>query len=633
MAPTPHPSEGPLPTLSKLGLSEAPKDIDALKIAADWLSSFEAQASSANVDGVLDLLLPGTYSSSSNENDPSAISFYWRDLLALTWDFRTFEGSSAVKQFLTDRLAQVKISNVRLQIGDGKEIVGFQQPFPDVAWIQAMFKFETAVGFASGIVRLVPFTLTNNPNTIKWKAHSLLTNLEDLRGFPEKKGPYRNQEPNHGKWAEQRQQEAGFANEEPVALIVGGGQSGLEVAARLKALGVSSLIIEKNPKIGDNWRNRYDALCLHDPVWYDHLPYIPFPDTWPVFTPARKLANWLESYADAMELNVWTSSTVTKASQDPENCLWYVTVKKSDGTERLFKVKHFILALGFKGGQGYIPEYSGMDVFKGQILHSLHHGKALDHAGKKVVVIGSCTSAHDISVDYANHGVDVTMFQRSSTYVMSTKHGLKILMGALYSEDGPPTDIADRINASFPNLLNLGVSYRVTQKIAEADKETLDGLRARGFRTNMGTKDAGFFLMVWGRAGGYYLDVGGSQYIIDGKVKLKNDSQIKNFTEKGIEFDNGSKLDADVVIFSTGLSDPREGVGELCGDAIADGCNEIWGMNSEGEINGVWRDMGFKGLWYVMGNLAMCRFHSKHIALQIKAMEEGVFGERYSAKS
>jgi len=331
-----------------------------------------------------------------------------------------------------------------------------------------------------------------------------------------------------------------------------------------------------------------------------------------------------------MELNIWTSSTVTAATQDPQSKVWSVTVKKADGNERIFKVKHVVLAIGFRGGQPYIPDIPGKASFKGQVLHSLHHEKATNHAGKKVVVIGSCTSAHDICVDYADHGIDVTMFQRSSTYVMSTKNGIPMLLGGLYSEAGPPTELADRLNNSMPNLFMAGITHRVSNLIAEADKEILDGLHKRGFRTNTGFKGCGLLFGVFTKAGGYYMDVGGSQYIIDGKVKLKNDSQIKEFVESGLKFEDGSEVNADVVLFCTGLGDPRDSLQKIFGDEVADKSTQIWGLTEEGELSGCYRDIGFPGLYNIQGNLALCRFFSKTLALQIKAIEEGVFGHRYS---
>ena len=101
-------------------------------------------------------------------------------------------------------------------------------------------------------------------------------------------------------------------------------------------------------------------------------------------------------------------------------------------------------------------------------------------------------------------------------------------------------------------------------------RETLDGLRRVGFRLNTGIDGTGFILLAWTKASGYYFgatiteyllrhrtvirntDVGASQLIIDGKIKLKNDSQISRFTKNGLEFTNGSTLDADTVVFATG---------------------------------------------------------------------------------
>ncbi|KAF8656499.1 hypothetical protein AX16_002518 [Volvariella volvacea WC 439] len=589
-----------LPTLDRLGVTLA-DDIDARAIASNWFSTFDEHVQSNNIDGIINLFVTDCW---------------WRDLLALTWDFRTFKGPSAIKAFLSDRLALSKLSGFKLRS------TSLERPFPDIAWIQTLFDFETDVGIGFGIVRLIP-----NPNG-EWKAHVLFTNLEALKDFPEKIGRFRSYESNHGEWEEGRKREAEFRDGDPSVLIIGGGHNGLDLAARLKALGVSTLIVEKNEKIGDNWAKRYKALCLHDPVWYDHMPYLPFPPTWPVYTPALKLANWFQYYADALELNVWTSTTVLKASQDSSTKKWHVTVQRADGTERIFVVTHLVFATGYASNVPYYPKVDGMDKFKGQILHSSQHKKATDHAGKKVVVIGSCTSAHDICSDYYKHGVDVTMFQRSSTYVVSTA-GSRLLLSS-YSENGPPTDMADRLVHSFPLCMNVGIVQRTAAQVAEFDKKLLASLKERGFRTNMGILETSIWLLVFIRLGGYYLDVGASKLIAEGKIKLKNDSQIASFTETGLKFENGSELAADVVLFATGLGDPGDIIQSICGSEVADRFGKVWGLNDEGEVNGCWRDLKVEGLWYMLGNLAMSRFHSKHVALQIKAREEGLYNGRYS---
>ncbi|KAL1678256.1 hypothetical protein EV122DRAFT_212285 [Schizophyllum commune] len=597
-----------LPTLDNLGTTVADGEVDANALATEWFDQFARAASAGDAAATVDLFIYGSY---------------WRDILALTWDFRTFHGADKIRSFLTDQLPVMHPRDFRLTPGSA----GLFRQYTDLVWVNALFTFETDVGLASGVLRLVP------QKTGPWKCAILFTNLEDLKGFPERAGPHRNPNPNHGLWEAQRKQELAFDNTNPTVLIMGAGQSGLELAARLKALGVLTLAVDKNMRVGDNWRNRYDALCLHDPVWYDHMPYIPFPSTWPVYTPARKLANWLEAYADALELNVWTGTTVVQADQDPQTDMWNILVRRADGTERIFNVKYFVFAPGVGDGYAELPKYPGMDEFKGQIFHSTSHKRASDHAGKKVVIVGACTSAHDIASDYYRQGIDVTLYQRSSTYVMTTKNGFPILHKGLYTEDGPPVDVADRLNAAFPNLVMFELAKRLAIQIADADKELLDGLKRVGFRTNMGYKDAGFLLLAWERAGGYYLDVGASQLIIDGKIKLKSGPQIETFTPNGLKFDDGSELPADIVIFATGIGSVRHAIRRVCGEELTSRVKPIWGLDEEGELKGCYRDLGPKGLFAMMGNLALCRFHSKHVALQIKAMEEGVFGQRYSLNS
>ncbi|KAA1476329.1 FAD/NAD(P)-binding domain-containing protein [Dentipellis sp. KUC8613] len=595
-----------LPTLDRLQASVAP-DVDVAKVAQGWFTSFAQHTQAGDPSGLLGLFVDDAW---------------WRDILSLTWDFRTFYTKPEIRAFLTARLAQAQVSNLALDASSAS----LQRPYPDIAWIQASFTFETAVGTASGIVRLVP------TSTGEWKAHNIFTNLEGLKDFPELVGPNREQQPNHGKWYDKRKRELECLDEDPKVVVIGAGQSGLETAARLKYLGIKTLVIEREPRIGNLWRKRYEALCLHDTVWYDHMPYLPFPPTWPVYAPAPKLADWLESYAHSLELDVWLSTTVVSTSQDPTTHKWSITLRREDGSERKIVVNHLVFALGIGGGLLKMPTVPGADEFQGKIIHSGNFTSGRDYVGKKVVVVGACTSGHDVSRDLYENGVDVTMFQRSSTYIMSVKHvGTHLLHthAAIYRE-GFPTDTADRLNASFPNFLNHLVQQRVVQDIATKDKEVLDGLKRVGFRLNYGVDGSGFALLAWGRGGGYYFDVGASQLIIDGKIKLKNDAQISKFTKEGLLFDDGSKLDADVVIFATGYGDPKDAVRPIVGEEVTNKLKPIWGLDRDGEIQVAWRDSGVPNLYFMMGNLALCRFHSKHLALQIKAKEEGIYGERYS---
>lgn len=230
-----------LPTLDALGVS-IPSSVDATQVAAEWLGQFSGHVKARDVDGIVGLF----------QSDA-----FWRDLLALTWDFRTFDGEEMIKTFLRDRLPATGMSNVAL--GDFAQ---FQQPFPDMVWVAFTFKFETDVGIGSGVVRLVP------TSSGAWKAHTMFTNLEELKGHPEQVGQHRSRAVVSGRqWLESRKREVDFEDgDQPAVLIIGAGHCGLELAARLKYLGVSTLVVEKNDNIGDTWRERYDALCLHWPV-------------------------------------------------------------------------------------------------------------------------------------------------------------------------------------------------------------------------------------------------------------------------------------------------------------------------------------------------------------------------------
>lgn len=259
-------TQASLPTFDKMR-SSISTDVDVKVVAGKWLESFAEHVKSADITSLVDLFVEGAF---------------FKDILALTWEFRTFEGKPAIKKFLEDRLPEVNPTSFRLQ----DEYLGLQRPSPDMAWIQGLFQFETNVGLGSGVFRLVPMT------DGEWKAHTMFTNLEDLKGFSEKTGILRDYEPRYGNWEEMRKRESEFEDAEPTVLIVGGGQSGLGLAARLKNLDVMSLVVEKQPRVGDQWRKRYETLCLHDPVCelsglsagiqstneftgFDHMPYIP----------------------------------------------------------------------------------------------------------------------------------------------------------------------------------------------------------------------------------------------------------------------------------------------------------------------------------------------------------------------
>ncbi|KDQ16814.1 hypothetical protein BOTBODRAFT_30708 [Botryobasidium botryosum FD-172 SS1] len=581
--------------------------IDLKTTAKDWLDHFVAALNSGDAKKAAALFLT---------------EGYWRDLLSLSWNFRTLKGPEGVEQYLSQdaKIGGDAITNLELQ-GEATTM----ELTKELTFIQAAFSFETPIAHGQGVVRL-----NQDPTTKQWLALTFYTGIEELKGYPEHVGPLRPkntqaEREDRKTWKTHRAESVAYENRDPEVLIIGGGQSGLTAAARLGQLDIDTLIIERNPRIGDNWRNRYDFLTLHDPVWFDHLPYMPFPETWPVFPSKDKLADWLELYATAMELNVWTSSNVQgQPKYDETKKTWTVTIARSDGTTRTLHPTHLIIATSMPG-EAYVPEFKGSDKFKGPIVHSTKFKSGGDHTQKKVLIIGCGTSALDIAQDLYEHDAEVTIVQRSTTTVVSSAAILNIVMRGMYDGTGPPTDVADLFNFSLPFPVSKKVHSIVAPIARQHDAALLEGLEKAGFALDEGPDGAGLLPKYVTRGGGYYIDVGGANLIVEGKVKVKQGKEVDYFEEDGVVFEDGSKLEADVIVLATGYKGMKSTVANLLGEEVASRTPPIWDVNKEGETNGLWKSTGYPHLWFHAGNLSFCRFYSKRLALQIKAQQVGIW--------
>ncbi|KAJ5196382.1 hypothetical protein N7449_006861 [Penicillium cf. viridicatum] len=560
---------------------------------------------------------------------------FWRDHLALSWQLRTVQGHEPIVKFLErcsesrDGMRLQKISIDRSTSVRAPKVCALDGA-GEVQGIQFFFTAETANGSAVGIARLAPQNDT-------WKFYTLFTALKELKGHEELLGHRRPKGAEHGghpdrkNWAEKRADFSAYTDgHEPSVLIIGAGQGGLTAAARLKMLGVDSLIIDKNESVGDNWRLRYRQLVLHDPVWYDHMPYMEFPANWPIFTPKDKLAEFFECYVKMLELNVWTGTAITQCEWDEKNANWIVNLsrqQKDGGTEvRSFRPRHIIQATGHSGKMK-MPHIPGMENFQGELLcHSSQFpGAQRNSHGKKAIVVGSCNSAHDIAQDYQEKGYHITMVQRSTTCIISSTAIRKIGLKGLYEEDGPPVADADLLLHGTPTPVMKALQIHITAQEAEHDKELLDGLSRAGFKVDRGPNGAGLFVKYFQRGGGYYIDVGASQMIVDGKIKVKQGQEIAEVLPRGLKFADGSELEADEIIFATGYDNMRSETKTILGDKVADKVSDVWGYNNEGEVRTMWQDSGHPGFYFHGGNLATARYYSKVLALQIKALEEGIY--------
>jgi putative flavoprotein involved in K+ transport len=586
-------------------LREAAKADQPYDAISQWLERFEAALCDMDKTGLAALF---------------AAECHYRDLLAFTWTIRPAEGVAAITELLAG--AQPSIQARNFAVADGRTAPRRVKRL-GIAVFEGIFRFETALGRGHGVVRL----LADDPDRA-WVLH---TTLDELKGHEE---PVDTRRPsgaaysrNFGgdNWLDQRNHQRAFADRDPVVLVVGGGQSGLAVAARLRLLDVDTLVVEKNPRIGDNWRVRYHSLALHNQIDVNHLPYMKFPPSWPRYIPKDMLANWLEMYAEAMELNCWTETEFTEGSTyDTTSQTWTVTLRRADGTERVMHPRHIVFANG-TNGIARIPDLPGLADFAGDVMHSHGFRNGSAWRGKKALVLGTGNSGHDVAQDLHSHDVDTTIIQRGSTTVVSIEPSAR-LNYTLY-EEGNPLEDSDLIATATTYPLMIRGYQAGVKRMVELDKDLIAGLKARGFQYDIGEDETGHQMKYRRRCGGYYLDAGCSQLIIDGEVGLLQYADIDRFVADGALLKNGTVVKADLLVLATGYYSPQEVIRRLLGDDVATRIGSVWGIDSEGEMENMWKRTAQEGLWFMGGGLTQCRVYSLHLALQIKAIELGLIAK------
>jgi len=544
---------------------------------------------------------------------------YWRDALALSWNLQTVNGADAIAKELPVVAAHSRPRQFKI---DPERAPPRRVKRAGTETIEAIFKFETAQGSGHGIIRLIPDALDDN----RLKAWTLFTALEELKGFEETIGPARPRGQSYSRdfrgpnWLDQRQASIAYTDRDPTVLVVGGGQAGLSIAARLKQLSIDTLIVDREQRIGDVWRKRYHALTLHNQVQVNHLPYMPFPPNWPVYIPKDKLANWFESYVDAMELNFWTATSFEGGDYDAAKGNWSVVLRRGDGTRRTMRPRHVVMATGVSGIAN-IPDIPTLKNFTGTVLHSSQYHDGEAWAGKRAIVIGTGNSGHDIAQDLYSSGANVTLVQRSPTLITNIEPSAQLAY-AIYNE-GTLED-NDLIAASMPLQLAKRTHQMITEQSKRLDKALLDGLEAVGFKLDYGEDDTGWQFKYLTRGGGYYFNVGCSDLVARREVALRQFTDIESFVSEGARMKSGETLAADLIVLATGYQPQEELVKRLFGEEIAARVGPIWGFGDGQELRNMYMRTGQEGLWFIAGSLAQCRINSKFLGLQIKAIEEGL---------
>ena len=583
------------------------------QVINDWLVKFEKSIKEKDIDAILDLFDKETY---------------WRDLISFTWNIITLESKEDISLMLNKTIDKINPENFKIQ-----EMLTSNS---DVH--EARFTFETITSKCIGHIRL-----------INGKCKTLLTLTDSLKDYEENKGYKRELGTEFGffkdrkNWLENRNIEIQNLeeNKNPYCLIVGGGQGGIALAARLRQLNVPTIVIDKNQKPGDSWRNRYHSLCLHDTVWYDHMPYLPFPDHWPIFSPKDKIGDWLEMYTKIMEINYWGSTECLNASYDQKKQTWEVIADR-EGQEIKLTPRHLILATGMSGMPQF-PDIKNINKFKGDYCHSSGFKNGLEYRGKNAVVVGSNNSAHDIAAELWEQGAaNVTMIQRSATTVAKSKTLTELSSNGVYSENaaqaGITTNIADITVASTPYRLIHVDGQKTVKELKDIDKQFYTKLEKSGFMFDWGEDESGLSVKYLRRGSGYYIDVGGSDLIINGEIKLESPAEVEEFKENSVVLSNGKEIKADLVVFATGYGSMNGWAAKLISQEVADKVGKCWGLGSdtkndpgpwEGELRNMWKPTHQEALWFHGGNLAQSRHYSKYLTFQLKARYENIPFEVY----
>lgn len=581
--------------------------VDQSTYVADWLKRLESLTSQehvtrADVEGVF-------------ETDG-----FWRDLTAISWNLHTAEGAESIAELISNTESALTNTEVTEVVDEGEGV------------LRVHFTCDSPAMSCKAIARLRD-----------GKAWTLLTSARELREFPEPAGRNREKGAEHGphqskkNWADRRaeRQAALGYTEQPYVVIIGGGQGGIALAARLKRQGVPTLVVEKSDRPGDQWRGRYHSLCLHDPVWYDHLPYIPFPDHWPVFTPKDKMGDWLEAYVTMMDLDYWTKTECLSASYNEAEGKWDVHVNR-DGEDLTLHPTQLVFATGMSGVPN-CPHLEGQENFRGEIRHSSEHPGGSGDEGKNVIVLGANNSAHDICADLVDNGAKPVMIQRSSTHVVQSDSLMKEVFGPLYSEEavesGLDTDSADLLFASTPYKILPDGQRKAFDKIREMDKDFYDSLEKVGFKNDFGADGSGLYLKYLRRGSGYYINVGACELVASGEIPVHSGVSIAEVGEDTVTLTDGTVLPADVIVLATGYGSMNGWAETLISPEVADQVGRCWGLGSdtakdpgpwEGELRNMWKPTQVDNLWFHGGNLHQSRHYSRYLALQLKARYEGL---------
>ncbi|KAF2169740.1 hypothetical protein M409DRAFT_20155 [Zasmidium cellare ATCC 36951] len=561
----------------------------------------------------------------------------WRDSFAFSGTFRTFFGPDKILQTWQD-LTKQSMPN-EFQIDDGSPFI--MRLGPEMSWIQATFSFHihgARPSRCSGTIGISPANASTNSD---WRIWLLCTVLEQPEGFPDvdrletapKEVPNSNvsdsaicQYAMNGSHSITAEDSKSLSLD---CLVVGAGIGGLCMAARLKALGLSYIVVEKHEEIGDVWtKDRYDSVRLHTSKHYNQMPGTPptFGKDDPYLLTGQQLSDGFKRFAEmfGVNTNVMTSTCLEKAEYNERERVWSAQLKRQGQALRI-RSKHIVLAIGDMGHKPNVPMYEDHDTYKGDIIHARAWKNATPWKGKRGVVIGSANSAHDVISDMDKSDFEsITLIQRSRAFVLPGST-FSALVDPVYNEN-TLTDVSDRILLSLPLSIQRLEAMAGIRAMADLNPTKFDQMEANGFKTR---RYGDLWGQIYESQGKHFFDIGAGDLIANGRVKVRSDALPVAYTESGLLLDDGTRIDADVVVFATGYtSNFRSTTHEIFGPEVSRHLRPFWGLDAEGEVLGAWRQTGHHGIWYTGHGFAHARYYSRFVAIQIKA---DILGQPFEA--
>ncbi|KAJ7762344.1 hypothetical protein DFH07DRAFT_814018 [Mycena maculata] len=523
---------------------------------------------------------------------------FWRDHVSLSWSMRTFHPTSVISKKVIPLIQRAEIipSSISLQ---EEQVLIISLP-NGLSVIRAPFAFKTGNPNAQCTAGFKLVRMKNGDV----KIFTVTTAIQELDAMPLSKVP-----------AEIPSVPPSTVPKSLDVLVVGGGHGGLSISAYLKALGVNFAMVEKEPTIGDSWAKRYESTTLHTTRIFSGLPFIPFPRDYPEYIPAKLIAPYYAKYAQDLQLPAYTGRECISATWDDAQAQWTVTLKGSRGVD-VVTARNIVFAVGVIGRWPIIPNFPGRDSFLGESLHSVAYKDASLWAGKRVAVVGSSTTACDVSMDCLRAGADIVMVQRGPTRIYVQAH-ITALLAPFWNEQ-IPVEVGDVMATEDPIVLQSAMNALGLKTLKDNhDPEYYDNLRRAGF---LATLEGSIQQHVYCRAGAHYPDVGACGAIARGEIKVKSDAKIESITATGIAFSDGTKLDVDVIVYATGFEkDIRSYIATILGTEQAASLEPVWGLDAEGEVRGCWRPSGNDHIWFQGGELQTMRYYGKFLAIQIAA--------------